>query len=95
MDERSQATKHSSIGVDHRPFVSTTINSNVITSTSICRDVREKERAFTACKYEIFYPKIKLIDFCVVDLREYRSDLNDSNSKTFDDDWKKTENVGR
>ncbi len=49
IDERPYATKRSSVN-HHRPFVSSSINNNIISSTSIRRD---KERAFTACKYRI------------------------------------------
>jgi hypothetical protein len=44
-DERPYATKRSTVSLNnhHRSFVSNNI--------SIRRDIRDKERAFTACKY--------------------------------------------
>ncbi|UJR09461.1 hypothetical protein I4U23_013699 [Adineta vaga] len=47
LDERSYATKRSSAGLNHRSFISSSISNSSITSTSIRRDIREKERAFT------------------------------------------------
>ncbi|CAF0948786.1 unnamed protein product [Rotaria sordida] len=50
LDERSYTTKRSSASLNnnHRSLVPSTITNNIISSTSIRRDTREKERAFTA-----------------------------------------------
>ncbi|CAF3885987.1 unnamed protein product [Adineta steineri] len=47
-DERPYATKRSSVTINHRSFISSNISNNLLTSTSIRRDIRDKERAFTA-----------------------------------------------
>ncbi|CAF4948495.1 unnamed protein product, partial [Rotaria socialis] len=59
-DERSYSGKRSAPNLNNnnntnatnlRSLVSSTVTNNVISSTSIRRDIRDKERTFTSCKY--------------------------------------------
>ncbi len=52
-DQRPYAIKRSSANHHHhhRSFVPSSTNNNPIISTSIRRDIRDKERAFTTCEY--------------------------------------------
>ncbi len=52
VDQRPYARKRSSANHHHhRSFVPSSTNNNPIISTSIRRDTRDKERAFTTCEY--------------------------------------------